>query len=158
MAAAATAVSLGLAACGDDTSTSGSQHLTWYINPDAGGQAAIAQKCTDESGGRYTIETSLLPSDAASQREQLARERVEPDRHAGLPELPEPVHAVAAGRRSSRRPDSRAVSKASTPATSDGDWQRPARISSTRCCLGTQDQVMCASSPSSTKRTSSSSW
>ncbi len=47
--------------------------LTWYINPDAGGQAAIAQKCSDESGGRYRIETSLLPSDAASQREQLAR-------------------------------------------------------------------------------------
>ena len=47
--------------------------LTWYINPDNGGQADIAQKCTDESGGRYRIETSLLPSDAASQREQLAR-------------------------------------------------------------------------------------
>ncbi len=47
--------------------------LTWYINPDAGGQAAIAQKCSDESGGRYRIETSLLPNDAASQREQLAR-------------------------------------------------------------------------------------
>lgn len=47
--------------------------LTWYINPDAGGQAAIAQKCSDESEGRYRIETSLLPSDAASQREQLAR-------------------------------------------------------------------------------------
>ncbi len=47
--------------------------LTWYINPDDGGQATIAQKCSDESGGRYSIETSLLPSDAASQREQLAR-------------------------------------------------------------------------------------
>ncbi|WP_394248650.1 extracellular solute-binding protein [Arthrobacter pityocampae] len=47
--------------------------LTWYINPDAGGQAEIAQKCSDESGGRYRIETSLLPNDAASQREQLAR-------------------------------------------------------------------------------------
>ncbi|MHA7279615.1 extracellular solute-binding protein [Arthrobacter sp. MDT2-2] len=47
--------------------------LTWYINPDAGGQAAIAEKCSEESGGRYRIETSLLPSDAASQREQLAR-------------------------------------------------------------------------------------
>lgn len=47
--------------------------LTWYINPDDGGQATIAQKCSDESGGRYRIETSLLPSDAASQREQLAR-------------------------------------------------------------------------------------
>ncbi|WP_418909702.1 extracellular solute-binding protein [Arthrobacter antioxidans] len=47
--------------------------LTWYINPDAGGQAAIAQRCSDESEGRYRIETSLLPNDAASQREQLAR-------------------------------------------------------------------------------------
>ena len=47
--------------------------LTWYINPDDGGQATIAQQCSDESGGRYSIETSLLPSDAASQREQLAR-------------------------------------------------------------------------------------
>ncbi|OUM42089.1 ABC transporter substrate-binding protein [Arthrobacter agilis] len=47
--------------------------LTWYINPDAGGQAAIAKKCSDESGGSYRIETSLLPTDAASQREQLAR-------------------------------------------------------------------------------------
>ncbi|NKX55222.1 extracellular solute-binding protein [Arthrobacter mobilis] len=47
--------------------------LTWYINPDAGGQAAIAAKCTEAAGGRYRIETSLLPNDAASQREQLAR-------------------------------------------------------------------------------------
>src|SRR5215217_3607006 len=37
--------------------------LTWYINPDAGGQAAMAQKCSEESGGRYRIETSLLPTD-----------------------------------------------------------------------------------------------
>lgn len=47
--------------------------LTWYINPDNGGQAAIAEKCTQESGGEYRIETSLLPTDAAAQREQLAR-------------------------------------------------------------------------------------
>lgn len=52
---------------------SGPPVLTWYINPDAGGQAEIAAKCTEEAGGRYTIETSLLPNDAASQREQLAR-------------------------------------------------------------------------------------
>jgi multiple sugar transport system substrate-binding protein len=47
--------------------------LTWYINPDAGGQAAIAAKCTEAAGGKYRIETSLLPNDASSQREQLAR-------------------------------------------------------------------------------------
>ncbi|MFC3300472.1 extracellular solute-binding protein [Arthrobacter agilis] len=61
---------LAMTGCGpgdDDNS------LTWYINPDAGGQAAIAQKCSEESDGRYSIQTSLLPSDAASQREQLAR-------------------------------------------------------------------------------------
>nr|WP_237740781.1 extracellular solute-binding protein [Arthrobacter crystallopoietes] len=52
---------------------SGTPTLTWYINPDDGGQEAIAEKCTAESGGAYRIETSLLPNDAASQREQLAR-------------------------------------------------------------------------------------
>ncbi|WP_051478998.1 extracellular solute-binding protein [Arthrobacter sp. H5] len=51
----------------------GVETLTWYINPDAGGQAAIAAKCTEEAGGAYRIETSLLPTDAAAQREQLAR-------------------------------------------------------------------------------------
>ena len=54
-------------------SESGPPSLTWYINPDDGGQAAIAELCTEEAAGEYTIETSLLPSDAAAQREQLAR-------------------------------------------------------------------------------------
>ncbi|CAM3668957.1 extracellular solute-binding protein [Micrococcus flavus] len=47
--------------------------LTWYTNPDDGGQAEIAEICTDAAGGRYTIQTSMLPNDAASQREQLTR-------------------------------------------------------------------------------------
>lgn len=59
-----------LAACGSD---SGPPSLVWYINPDNGGQAAIAARCTEEAGGSYRIETSLLPRDAASQREQLTR-------------------------------------------------------------------------------------
>jgi multiple sugar transport system substrate-binding protein len=59
-----------LAACGSD---SGPPTLTWYINPDAGGQEEIAKSCTDAAGGQYRIETSLLPRDAASQREQLVR-------------------------------------------------------------------------------------
>ncbi|WP_141566122.1 extracellular solute-binding protein [Citricoccus sp. CH26A] len=59
-----------LAGCGpaEDTPV-----LTWYTNPDDGGQAAIAQKCSDAAGGAYRIETSILPNDAASQREQLTR-------------------------------------------------------------------------------------
>lgn len=72
-AAAVASVMMGtllVSGCGP---AEGDNTLTWYINPDAGGQAAIAERCTEESGGAYRIETSLLPSDAASQREQLAR-------------------------------------------------------------------------------------
>ncbi|MCC9192331.1 extracellular solute-binding protein [Arthrobacter sp. zg-Y916] len=60
-----------LAGCSSDAGATPT--LTWYINPDDGGQAELAKRCTDASGGKYTIETSLLPNDAASQREQLAR-------------------------------------------------------------------------------------
>ncbi|WP_432535373.1 extracellular solute-binding protein [Kineococcus arenarius] len=62
-----------LSACGDGTGASGPPVLTWYTNPDAGGQAAIAERCTAAAGGAYTIETSILPRDAAAQREQLMR-------------------------------------------------------------------------------------
>jgi multiple sugar transport system substrate-binding protein len=47
--------------------------LRWYITPDNGGQAALARKCTAAAGGRYRIETAVLPNDATSQREQLVR-------------------------------------------------------------------------------------
>ena len=41
-----------LAACGGDSGTT----VTWYINPDSGGQDAIAKECsTDE----YTIDTQV---------------------------------------------------------------------------------------------------
>ncbi|WP_307802294.1 sugar ABC transporter substrate-binding protein [Cellulomonas fengjieae] len=60
-----------LAACAD--SGSGTPVLTWYINPDDGGQAEIAKQCTEDADGAYTIETSVLPRDASAQREQLAR-------------------------------------------------------------------------------------
>jgi multiple sugar transport system substrate-binding protein len=56
-----------LAACGGD---SGTPELVWYVNPDSGGQAAVAEACsTDE----YTITTQVLPQDANQQRIQLAR-------------------------------------------------------------------------------------
>jgi trehalose/maltose transport system substrate-binding protein len=60
-----------LAACGGGGS--GIPTLTWYTNPDNGGQAALAAKCTDEADGAYRIEISELPADADSQREQLVR-------------------------------------------------------------------------------------
>jgi multiple sugar transport system substrate-binding protein len=65
-------LSSGLAACGGGDG-GGTPTLTWYINPDSGGQAEIASRCTDEADGRYAIEVSQLPRDSPSQREQLVR-------------------------------------------------------------------------------------
>jgi len=70
-AAAAAVLASLLAACGSDDG--GVPTLTWYINPDAGGQTEIASRCTDAAEGRYRIETATLPRDAAGQREQLVR-------------------------------------------------------------------------------------
>jgi multiple sugar transport system substrate-binding protein len=60
-----------LAACGGDDG--GPPTLTWYTNPDSGGQAEIASRCTDAAEGAYEINTEVLPRDAAGQREQLIR-------------------------------------------------------------------------------------
>lgn len=70
-ALAACIVTLPLVAC--SSSDEGVPVITWYTNPDAGGQAALAEKCTAAADGRYRIVTSGLPTQAASQREQLAR-------------------------------------------------------------------------------------
>ncbi|WP_150460012.1 extracellular solute-binding protein [Nesterenkonia ebinurensis] len=69
-AAAAAAAALVLTGCGAEDEV---PVLTWYINPDDGGQQALAQQCTEEADGAYRIQTSLLPNDAPAQREQLAR-------------------------------------------------------------------------------------
>ncbi|GIG19608.1 trehalose-binding lipoprotein LpqY [Cellulomonas chitinilytica] len=91
----ALAALLPLAAC---SAESGPPVLTWFINPDDGGQAEIAKRCTDQSGGAYSIEVSILPRDAASQREQLARRLAASDSSIDImsldppfiPELSEP--------------------------------------------------------------------
>jgi multiple sugar transport system substrate-binding protein len=61
-----------LTACGGGGG-SGVPTLNWYINPDGGGQATLAEKCTEAADGRYRIETTPLPNDASGQREQLVR-------------------------------------------------------------------------------------
>lgn len=89
----ALAGTLGACSAGDGVPT-----LMWYINPDDGGQAEIAASCTEAANGAYRIETSLLPRDAASQREQLARRLAASDRSLDImsldppfiPELAEP--------------------------------------------------------------------
>jgi len=93
--ASALALAGTLGACSADD---GVPTLTWYINPDDGGQAEIAASCTEAADGAYRIETSLLPRDAASQREQLARRLAASDRSLDImsldppfiPELAEP--------------------------------------------------------------------
>jgi multiple sugar transport system substrate-binding protein len=70
--AAAVLVASGtLAACGSDDG--GASTLTWYINPDSGGQAEIASRCTEAAGGAYTIQTAQLPRESSEQRQQLIR-------------------------------------------------------------------------------------
>jgi multiple sugar transport system substrate-binding protein len=63
----------GAVGCGGGDDDEGSRVLHWYVNPDNGGQQEIARRCTDGAGGRYRIETALLPRSASDQREQLLR-------------------------------------------------------------------------------------
>jgi multiple sugar transport system substrate-binding protein len=77
-----------LAACGGDGD--GKAELVWYINPDSGGQAAIAEDCsTDE----YTISTQVLPQAADQQRIQLARRLAAKDPEIDLMSLDPPFTA-----------------------------------------------------------------
>jgi multiple sugar transport system substrate-binding protein len=70
VAAAFALSSVLLAACGAESST---PTLNWYINPDNGGQARLAEKCAAASNGAYQVTIQTLPNDASSQREQLVR-------------------------------------------------------------------------------------
>src|SRR5690349_14015573 len=89
---AASAVTLALAtsllaACSGD---SGKPELVWYINPDAGGQDAVAEKCsTDE----YMITTQVLPQDSSQQRIQLSRRLAAKDPAIDLMSLDPPFTA-----------------------------------------------------------------
>lgn len=71
---------VGLSACGSSSGSAAGNQLTWYINPDSGGndpnkkgQAHLAKVCSDASGGAYTISTQVLPNSASDQRQQLLR-------------------------------------------------------------------------------------
>ena len=70
---AAVVLAGSLLSCGDGSAATGTPTLNWYVNPDNGGQQAIAERCSAASGGAYAIDVSILPSDAAQQREQLMR-------------------------------------------------------------------------------------
>jgi multiple sugar transport system substrate-binding protein len=66
-------LALAGAGCGGDSGGEGPPRLQWYVNPDDGGQAEIARRCSQNARGRYRIETPVLPRNASDQREQLLR-------------------------------------------------------------------------------------
>lgn len=75
IAIAAVALALVVAACGDDDSSSGGRvTLNWFIfNEPSGGPTKIAERCSQQSNGAYTINFEYLPAQADQQREQLVR-------------------------------------------------------------------------------------
>jgi multiple sugar transport system substrate-binding protein len=83
----ALALGAALAAC---VGSSGKTTLVWYTNPDAGGQAAVAKKC---STAAYTITTQVLPQDASQQRIQLARRLAAGDTSIDLMSIDPPYTA-----------------------------------------------------------------
>lgn len=90
-AAAAVVVAAGLlTACGKGTSAN---TMTWYINPDNGAQAHLAQKCSAASNGRYNISISTLPTAADAQREQLVRRLAAKDASIDIMSLDPPFTA-----------------------------------------------------------------
>ena len=90
VAVAALALASGLLAGCSASGSSGTPELTWYINPDSGGQAKVAENCsTDE----YTVTTQVLPQDAGQQRIQLARRLAAHDPGIDLMSLDPPYTA-----------------------------------------------------------------
>src|SRR4029453_6783866 len=73
--------------------SSGPAHLTWYINPDNGGQATLAKQCSEQSEGAFTIDTQVLPNEADAQREQLVRRLAAQDDSIDLMSLDPPFVA-----------------------------------------------------------------
>ena len=64
---------IALGGCGGDGGAGGST-LTWFIFPEpSGAPRTVADRCSQESDGRYTIEFEDLPLRADQQREQLVR-------------------------------------------------------------------------------------
>lgn len=87
LGAALAVTSTLLVACGGE---GGPPTLTWYTNPDSGGQAEIAKRCTQEANGEYRIATTGLPTDATAQREQLIRRLAGKDSSLALMSLDPP--------------------------------------------------------------------
>jgi len=72
--ALAAVAALALAGCGDSSEGSGTRELTFFVAIQPGGTIEKdSERCSKQSGGRYTITPEFLPTDATQQREQLVR-------------------------------------------------------------------------------------
>jgi len=72
--AASALAAVALSACGGGSDGSGSRELTFFVAIQPGGTIEeVSKRCSEESGGKYTIAPEFLPTDASQQREQLVR-------------------------------------------------------------------------------------
>ncbi len=92
-AAVAIAATAALAGCGAGGSGGGTPTLTWYINNT--NDEPIGERCSQEADG-YDIRTSLLPNNAAGQREQLLRRLAANDSSVDIMSLDPPYMAELA--------------------------------------------------------------
>ena len=73
MAIALASIAVGAGCGGSDDDSSGVDLSFFIFNEPSGAYQEAAKKCTDESGGEYSIEFEYLPAQADAQREQLVR-------------------------------------------------------------------------------------
>ena len=119
-AAAILALTSGLLAACSSSAGSSTPTLVWYINPDAGGQAKVAENCSTDD---YTITTQVLPQDANEQRIQLARRLAAQDsghrHHEHRPAVHRGVLERRLPRRRSRRTSRTSCSQQSFKSATD---------------------------------------
>ena len=106
---------LALAGCGSDSS--GTPTLTWYINPDNGGQTTLAEECSD--GVRRRLHDHH--PDPAQRGRRPARAAGAPPRRRRLVDRPdEPRPAVRRRVRQRRLPASRSPTRPTSKQLTDG--------------------------------------
>ncbi|HEV7758928.1 MAG TPA: extracellular solute-binding protein [Acidimicrobiales bacterium] len=127
IAASLTLVLATLAGAGCSSSESGTTTLTWYINPDNGGQATLAKTCTTAADGKYRIEIATLPNDADGQRQQLVRRLAAEDSSIDLMSL-DPVFSPEFAEAGFLRP----FDKATATDLTDGVLDAPVKAATWR--------------------------
>src|SRR4051795_2500362 len=71
---ALTATVLAMAACGGSSDQNGRVTLNWWAyNEPSGSFKKAADRCSQQSGGRYTIKFNALGNDPDTQRQSLVR-------------------------------------------------------------------------------------